>query len=126
MFDQFTPPVLEAVENAQVEARNLGHNYIGTEHMLIVLSARPDTTAGRALQECGIETARLREGLTRKLTGTTVRRRDASPNTWHRSPRRPPDRRAHARAGRGAGRAAGSSPNMVSTTARLVPFDPAR
>jgi ATP-dependent Clp protease ATP-binding subunit ClpA len=69
MFEQFTASVLDAVENAQVEARNLGHNYIGTEHILIALSARPDTTAGRALHECGIETVRLREGLTRKLAG---------------------------------------------------------
>ena len=69
MFDRFTSSVLEAVESAQVEARYLGHNYIGTEHLLIVLSARPDTTAGRALQECGIKPDRAREGLARLLAG---------------------------------------------------------
>jgi ATP-dependent Clp protease ATP-binding subunit ClpA len=69
MFERFTSSVLEAVENAQIEARNLGHNHIGTEHTLIAFSARPATTAGRALQECGIETVRLRESLTRRLAG---------------------------------------------------------
>lgn len=69
MFERFTSSVLDAVENAQIEARSLGHNYIGTEHMLIALTARPNTTAGRALHECGIETVRLREGLTRRLAG---------------------------------------------------------
>ena len=69
MFDRFTSSVLEVVENAQIEARDLGHNYIGTEHLLIALSARPDLTAGRAVHECGIETVRLREGLTRLLAG---------------------------------------------------------
>ena len=69
MFDRFTSSVLEVVENARIEARDLGHNYIGTEHLLIALSARPDLTAGRAIHECGIETVRLREGLTRLLAG---------------------------------------------------------
>jgi ATP-dependent Clp protease ATP-binding subunit ClpA len=67
MFDRFTSSALTAIENAQIEARSLGHNYVGTEHVLIALSARPDTTAGSALQEFGIEPAGLRDGLTRRL-----------------------------------------------------------
>jgi ATP-dependent Clp protease ATP-binding subunit ClpA len=67
MFDRFTSSALTAIENAQIEAGRLGHNYVGTEHVLLALSDRPETTAGRALQECGIEPARLRDAMTRPL-----------------------------------------------------------
>ena len=67
MFGRFTSSALTAIANAQIEARGLGHNYVGTEHVLIALSARPDTTAGSALQECRIEPGRLRDALSRLL-----------------------------------------------------------
>src|SRR5919197_6131866 len=36
-FARFTRPAREAVEYAQAEATELGHNYIGTEHVLLGL-----------------------------------------------------------------------------------------
>ncbi len=35
MFERFTDSAREAVVQAQVEARGLGHRYIGTEHLLL-------------------------------------------------------------------------------------------
>jgi ATP-dependent Clp protease ATP-binding subunit ClpA len=67
MFGRFTSSALTAIENAQIEARSLGHNYVGTEHVLIALSARSDTTAGAALEDFGIEPTRLRDALSRLL-----------------------------------------------------------
>jgi len=42
MFERFTAYARRAVVTAQEEARELNHNYIGTEHLLLALLHRPD------------------------------------------------------------------------------------
>jgi len=42
MFERFTAHARRAVVTAQEEARELNHNYIGTEHLLLALLRRPD------------------------------------------------------------------------------------
>jgi ATP-dependent Clp protease ATP-binding subunit ClpA len=42
MFERFTAHARRAVVTAQEEARELNHNYIGTEHILLALLRRPD------------------------------------------------------------------------------------
>jgi ATP-dependent Clp protease ATP-binding subunit ClpC len=37
MFDKFTERTIRVVNAAQVEARRLGHNYVGTEQILLGL-----------------------------------------------------------------------------------------
>jgi ATP-dependent Clp protease ATP-binding subunit ClpC len=54
MFERFTPRARQAVVLAQEEARRLGHNYIGTEHVLLGLPGDPGCTASRALDHVGM------------------------------------------------------------------------
>jgi ATP-dependent Clp protease ATP-binding subunit ClpA len=42
MFERFTAYARRAVVTAQEEAREMNHNYIGTEHILLALLRRPD------------------------------------------------------------------------------------
>ena len=54
MFERFTEEARQVVVLAQEEARGLGHNYIGTEHILLGLLAQPETIAGRELIAAGV------------------------------------------------------------------------
>ncbi|HET8620802.1 MAG TPA: Clp protease N-terminal domain-containing protein [Acidimicrobiales bacterium] len=56
----FTPRSKQALENALGEALAMGHNYIGTEHLLLGLHKMTDGLASRVLVERGVEYARLR------------------------------------------------------------------
>jgi ATP-dependent Clp protease ATP-binding subunit ClpA len=58
MFERFTAYARRAVVTAQEEARELNHNYIGTEHILLALLRRPE---GPPNQEDGIAPAILEE-----------------------------------------------------------------
>lgn len=49
MFERFTEAARGAVVLSNEVARELQHDYIGTEHLLLGLLARPDTVAARAL-----------------------------------------------------------------------------
>lgn len=48
------------VERAIEECRSLGHNYIGTEHLLLALTADLNSTAYKIIQDCGVDPGRLR------------------------------------------------------------------
>jgi ATP-dependent Clp protease ATP-binding subunit ClpC len=61
MFERFTARARGAVVNAQQEARELNHNYIGTEHLLLGLMREPESVAARALQELKISQDAVRE-----------------------------------------------------------------
>jgi ATP-dependent Clp protease ATP-binding subunit ClpC len=64
MFERFTAYARRAVVTAQEEARELNHNYIGTEHMLLALLRRPE---GLPNQEDGVAAAILEEfGMSRE------------------------------------------------------------
>jgi len=64
MFERFTAYARRAVVTAQEEARELNHNYIGTEHLLLALLHRPD---GLPNEEDGGVPAILEEfGMTRE------------------------------------------------------------
>lgn len=60
MFERFTDRARNVVVLAQGESRLLGHNHIGTEHLLLGLLAERDGFAARALESLGVtlETAR--------------------------------------------------------------------
>jgi ATP-dependent Clp protease ATP-binding subunit ClpA len=71
MFERFTPRARRSVVAAQEEARDLGHNYIGTEHVLLGLLSEPEGLAARALGPFGISLATAREEVAAKVgTGT--------------------------------------------------------
>jgi ATP-dependent Clp protease ATP-binding subunit ClpC len=55
-----TPRAKRVIELAIDEARQLGHNYIGTEHLLLGLVREGEGVAARALAALGVELDRLR------------------------------------------------------------------
>jgi Clp amino terminal domain, pathogenicity island component len=54
MFERFTDRARTAVTLAQEEARDLRHNYIGTEHILLGLVREGDGVAARVLDSLGV------------------------------------------------------------------------
>jgi ATP-dependent Clp protease ATP-binding subunit ClpA len=64
MFERFTPRARRVVVAAQEEARALGHNYIGTEHVLLGLLTEPEGVAARALDGFGITLSGVRADVT--------------------------------------------------------------
>ena len=55
----FTPRTKRVIENAFIEARKLGYNYIGTEHLLIGILREGDCIAARILLELNVNIPRL-------------------------------------------------------------------
>ncbi|MBE3599069.1 MAG: ATP-dependent Clp protease ATP-binding subunit [Limnochordaceae bacterium] len=60
MFGRFTERAQRVVVLSQEEARRLGHNVVGTEHILLGLIAEGEGVAARALQSMGISLERVR------------------------------------------------------------------
>ena len=58
MFDKFTENASRAIEYATDAAKELSHNYIGTEHLLLGLVKAPGV-AGKVLEENGVEENKL-------------------------------------------------------------------
>ena len=61
MFERFTDRARRVVVLAQEEARALGHNYIGTEHILLGILRESDGVGARALESVGISLEAVRE-----------------------------------------------------------------
>jgi ATP-dependent Clp protease ATP-binding subunit ClpC len=53
----FTPQAKKVLEHAISEARSLGHNYIGTEHLLLGLIREGEGTASLVLRDFGVSVA---------------------------------------------------------------------
>src|SRR5258708_26329058 len=54
MFERFTDRARRVIVLAQEEARQLNHNYVGTEHILLGLIREGDGVAAKALAATGI------------------------------------------------------------------------
>jgi ATP-dependent Clp protease ATP-binding subunit ClpC len=61
MIQKFTPPARQAVVLAQDEARGLGHDYVGTEHLLLGLVREEAGGAARVLASLGVTPDAVRE-----------------------------------------------------------------
>ena len=59
MQEKFTRQAETALELAKKAAQSLKHNYVGTEHILIGLMKEKEGTAGKILEEFGLEEERL-------------------------------------------------------------------
>ena len=57
----FTPKAKKVIELATDEARNLGHNYIGTEHLLLGLIREGEGVASQVLTNLGLDLNRVRQ-----------------------------------------------------------------
>ncbi len=74
----FTPPAKRVLERALREALQLGHQYIGTEHLLLGLLAEGDGTTAQVLAGRGAGYALVRERVVAVLAG---RHEQADPTT---------------------------------------------
>jgi ATP-dependent Clp protease ATP-binding subunit ClpC len=61
----------KVLEDSAEEARSLGHEYIGTEHLLLASAREPDSVTGRFLEESGVSIDTLRETIS-ELSGSAT------------------------------------------------------
>ncbi len=66
----FTPRAKRVLELSVDEARQLGHNYVGTEHLLLGLIREGEGIAARVLLELGVDRKKVREETLKLLGGT--------------------------------------------------------
>src|SRR5882672_1430657 len=66
----FTPRAKRVLELSVDEARQLGHNYVGTEHLLLGLIREGEGVAARVLLELGVDRKKVREETLKLLGGT--------------------------------------------------------
>ncbi|MCF7907383.1 MAG: ATP-dependent Clp protease ATP-binding subunit [Candidatus Omnitrophica bacterium] len=67
----FTPRAKKALELSAEEARNLGHNYIGTEHILLGLLREEEGIASQVLISLGADLKRIKNEISALLGGAT-------------------------------------------------------
>jgi ATP-dependent Clp protease ATP-binding subunit ClpC len=65
----FTPRAKKSLELALREMVHLGHDYIGTEHLLLGLIREGDGVAAQVLRQRGLELNRVRQEVIRQLHG---------------------------------------------------------
>jgi ATP-dependent Clp protease ATP-binding subunit ClpA len=106
----FTPRAKKVLELALREALSLGHNYIGTEHILLAVAFEGEGVAVSILHDFDVDAEKIRNELVRMLPGmqgptspktSTARRREAVRRTW--MTRRATDEAARAAARRAEG-----------------------
>ncbi|SHJ36318.1 ATP-dependent Clp protease ATP-binding subunit ClpC [Geosporobacter subterraneus DSM 17957] len=69
----FTPRTKRVFELSFAEARRLGHNYIGTEHLLLGLIREGEGIAAKILVDSGVNLAKAREEVMKMLGNPTPR-----------------------------------------------------
>ena len=90
-----TPRAKKVIEYAMEEARNLNHNYVGTEHLLLGLLREQEGVAAQVLMNLGLKLEDVREevlnllGTASKVAKRRPRRAAADPAAKARARRRP-------------------------------------
>jgi ATP-dependent Clp protease ATP-binding subunit ClpC len=67
----FTPRAKRVLELSLEEARQLGHNYIGTEHLLLGLIREGEGVAARVLENLGVDLSKVKSQIIRSLGDNT-------------------------------------------------------
>ncbi|NMG09222.1 ATP-dependent Clp protease ATP-binding subunit [Brasilonema sp. UFV-L1] len=67
----FTPKVKSLFEQSFKEARSLGNNYVGTEHLLLGLTEAGEGVAAKVLQNLGLDLSQIRTAVIRQLGDVT-------------------------------------------------------
>ena len=83
----FTPRAKKVLELALREALSLGHNYIGTEHILLGLVRENEGVAARILLDFDADAEKIRNEIIRMLSGPG-RRQSGQPGSAPRARRR--------------------------------------
>ena len=71
----YSPGALDAIRRAATEAVNLGHNYVGTEHLLLALFGDSDDLATTILANAGAQRDDFTKRILQKVPGYTKPRR---------------------------------------------------
>ena len=75
----FTPKAKKVIELAMDEARRLGHNYIGTEHLLLGLIKEGEGVASHVLMNVGLDLNKVRAEVIKLLGSTTPSNEPGAP-----------------------------------------------
>jgi ATP-dependent Clp protease ATP-binding subunit ClpC len=75
----FTPRAKKVLELSLREALQLGHNYIGTEHILLGLIREGEGVAAQVLQKLGADLNRVRQTVIQLLSGYTGGKSETTP-----------------------------------------------
>jgi len=67
----FTPRTKRVLELGLMEARRLGHNYVGTEHLLLGIMREGESVAVRILMDLGIDPQKLLNDIVKMLNEDT-------------------------------------------------------
>ena len=63
----FTPRTKRVLENAFLEAKRIGYNYIGTEHLLLAILKEEDCVAVRVIVELNVEVPKIYSEITKVI-----------------------------------------------------------
>ena len=72
MWQRFTNPATRVIHFAQEEAKRLGTNVVGTEHLLLGLVREGEGVGARVLERLGVSLGRVRSELTRQVGAPEV------------------------------------------------------
>ena len=65
--DRFTENAKSVLNKAQENAEEMGHVYVGTEHILLALAQESDSAASRVLRDSGLDTQMISELIERRF-----------------------------------------------------------
>ena len=82
----FTPRAKRVLELSVEEAKNLQHNYVGTEHLLLGLIREGEGIAARVLLEFGADFKRVKDEVVRLIGGTPRAQRGGKHDAKTESP----------------------------------------
>jgi ATP-dependent Clp protease ATP-binding subunit ClpC len=68
----FTPKVKRLFEQSLKEARQLGHGYIGTEHLLLAITQDKDGVAAKVIENLDVDLGDVRNGVIKTLGEVTA------------------------------------------------------
>lgn len=63
MANKFTQKAENTISSALALAKELGHSYIGTEHLLVALASEKDSISSRILTAKGVDASKLRQSV---------------------------------------------------------------
>jgi hypothetical protein len=102
---QFTPQASKVLESSSRRARELGHNYVGTEHLLLGLIGEGDNTAVQVLNSFGVDPETVRREVLELLLSDLLDRININSLEWRFS---------------GPGQRVGTGPDMADLDRELA------
>ena len=75
MFEKFTEGAIKVIMLAQEEARRMGHNFVGTEQLLLGVIGQRHGIGGRALAQVNVTLKKTRKEIEKYMVnyGNTIK-----------------------------------------------------